>query len=91
MTVSNTVLNSVVTLRTSITSALLMRFATGSAGVDSETYLLPKIVVASMSPRTFAGISLTYLGSTSSVNFAASLPSATAGSIAFTRPMATPL
>ena len=36
-----------------MTSELLIRVEVGSLGLDSETYLFPKIVVAWISPCTF--------------------------------------
>ena len=65
-TVSNNVLNSVVTVVTSITSRG-DRCGDGSFGDEKEMYLLPNTVVALMSASTFFGIRSRYLGSTSSV------------------------
>ena len=50
-----------------MTSDDVMRCGVGSFGDENEMYLLPNTVVALMSASTFAGISLMYLGSTSSV------------------------
>ena len=75
VTVSKSVLNSTVTLRTSMTSELVIRAGLGLAGLERETYLLPKIVVAWISAFTFDGISGMKRGLTSSSSFAASLPS----------------
>ena len=91
MTVSKSVLNSVVTLRASMTSELLIRFGVGLAGLDSETYLLPKMVVAWMSPLTLAGISLMNFGSTSSSSLASWVPFWLVGNTLLTRPISTPL
>ena len=57
VTVSNSELNSTVTLRASITSDEVIRVGLGCAGLVSETYLLPKMVVAWMSACTFDGMS----------------------------------
>ena len=54
--VSNSVLNSVVTVEVRMTSELASRARTGLRGLLSATYLLPKIVVARMSASTLAGI-----------------------------------
>ena len=92
VTVSNRVLNSVVTLRASMTSALVMRVGVGFFGLDSETYLLPKTVVASMSASTLAGISLMYFGSTSRVELGGLLAVAAGWlELVLTRPISTPL
>ena len=56
MTVSNTVLNSVVTEDASITSWLVMRCGLGSFGELNEMYLLPNTVVALTSATTFFGM-----------------------------------
>ena len=64
-TVSNSVLNSVVTVVTSITSEVVIRCGDGSFGDVKEMYLLPNTVVALMSASTFFGISSMYSGSTS--------------------------
>ena len=58
MTVSNTVLNSVVTDDASITSRLVIRCGAGSFGELKEMYLLPNTVVALMSATTLAGMKL---------------------------------
>ena len=47
-----------------------MRCGDGSFGDEKEMYLLPNTVVALILASTLAGISLMYLGSTSSVIFA---------------------
>ena len=91
VTVSNSVLNSVVTLRASMTSELLMRAVVGFFGLNSDTYLLPKIVVAWMSALTFDGMSLMNFGSTSRSSLAAFLPSCSAGRTLLTLPISTPL
>ena len=70
VSVSNKVLNSVVTCVASITSDEVMRCGTGSFGDEKEMYLLPNTVVALILASTLAGISLRYLRSTSSVIFA---------------------
>src|ERR1700694_1275933 len=59
VTVSNNVLNSVLTADTSITSEAGMRFGTGWGGAENDTYLLPNTVVALTSATTLAGINLT--------------------------------
>lgn len=56
VTVSNRVLNSVVTLEAVMTSELVRRADTGFFGVDNATYLLPNTVVALMSACTLAGM-----------------------------------
>ena len=56
VTVSNSVLNSIVTDDTSITSPLEIRCAAGSSGELNDTYLLPNTVVALMSANTLAGM-----------------------------------
>ncbi len=66
-TVSNRVLNSVVTCVASITSELLTRWGDGFLGDENAMYLLPNTVVALMVVSTLWGISLRYLGSTSRV------------------------
>ena len=70
ITVSNNVLNSVVTPDASITSEGVMRCGVGFSGDENEMYLLPNTVVALMSASTLAGIRSRYLRSTSSVIFA---------------------
>lgn len=85
--VSNSVLNSVVTPETSMTSAEVIRSATGSSGEVNDTYLLPKTVVAWMLACTLAGISSMYLGSTSNVSCALVVPSCSSGLTAATRPI----
>ena len=67
ITVSNSVLNSVVTCVTSITSDEVMRCGDGFFGDVKEMYLLPNTVVALILASTFFGISLRYLRSTSRV------------------------
>lgn len=59
VTVSNRVLNSVVTDRASITSRGEIRCRDGFSGALNDTYLLPNSVAASMVATTFAGIRLT--------------------------------
>ena len=61
-TVSNNVLNSVVTDVTSITSEVVMRCGVGSFGDVKEMYLLPNTVVALISASTFCGMQLEVLG-----------------------------
>ena len=56
MTVSNTVLNSVVTDDASITSWLVMRCGLGSFGELNDMYLLPNTVDALTSATTFRGM-----------------------------------
>ena len=56
VSVSNRVLNSVVTVEASMTSALLIRAGLGFFGVDSATYLLPNTVLALMSACTLDGM-----------------------------------
>jgi len=90
-TVSNKVLNSVVTLVTSMTSAEVMRCAAGSGGDENDTYLLPNTVVALMSATTFCGIRWRYFGSTSRVIFAFGSPPTLTSSTLPTRPISTPL
>src|SRR5215212_2668943 len=90
-TVSNNVLNSVVTDVTSITSEVLMRSFAGFFGDENDTYLLPKTVVALMLASTFFGMYLRYLGSTSSVIFALGSPPTLTSLISATRPISTPL
>ncbi len=69
----------------------LTRAAFGSGGEVNETYLLPNTVVALICASTFAGISLMYLGSTSSVNFAFGTPPWLTSWMLATRPISTPL
>src|ERR1700761_1442090 len=73
-TVSNTVLNSVVTDVASITDDGLIRCGAGSFGDVSDTYLLPNTVVAWTLAMTLAGMRSTNSGSTSRANRAAGLP-----------------
>ncbi len=56
MTVSNTLLNSVVTDAASITSWLVIRCGLGSFGELKEMYLLPNTVVALTSATTLRGM-----------------------------------
>ena len=56
VTVSNTVLNSVVTDDASMMSWLVMRCGLGSFGELNEMYLLPNTVVALTSAMTFLGM-----------------------------------
>src|SRR5437899_3036793 len=70
VSVSNNVLNSVVTDLVSITAAGVIRSGAGFLGEVNDTYLLPKTVVAVMLACTLAGISLMYFGSTSNTNSA---------------------
>ena len=56
VTVSNSVLNSVVTDDTSITPSAEIRCAEGFSGELNDTYLLPNTVVALMSADTLAGM-----------------------------------
>ena len=58
VTVSNSVLNSVVTADTSIMSRLEIRSAEGFSGELNEMYLLPNTVVARISAITLAGMNL---------------------------------
>ena len=56
ITVSNKVLNSVLTDDSSITWLLEIRSAVGSSGELNDTYLLPNTVVAWISATTLAGM-----------------------------------
>jgi hypothetical protein len=90
-TVSNKVLNSVVTDVASITSLGEMRCGVGSFGDVKDMYLLPNTVVAVMSALTFFGIRWRYLRSTFSVIFALGWPPTSTWSTAPTLPISTPL
>ena len=74
VSVSNSVLNSVVTWVTSITWELEMRALLGLGGLRNDTYLLPNTVVALISAMALAGIRLTYFGFTSSLSSALVTP-----------------
>ncbi len=89
--VSNNVLNSVVTDRTSITSCGEIRCCSGFSGAMSDTYLLPNRVAASILATTLTGISLMYFGFTFSTSFAAGLLSDWISEMPATRPISTPL
>ena len=91
VSVSNNVLNSVVTCDTSITSLLEMRCLVGSGGLRNDTYLLPNTVLALTSAMALAGISAMYFGSTSSDSLALVVPSRSIGLTPVTRPICTPL
>jgi hypothetical protein len=91
VTVSNGVLNSVVTDETSMTSVLEMGRVAGFSGDVNATYLLPNTVLAWMSATTFAGITWTYFGSTSRTSLAFGVPPTLAAVILATRPISTPL
>ena len=90
-TVSNSVLNSVVTLVTSITSELVMRCSVGFSGDENDTYLLPNTVVALISASTFRGIRSMYFGFTSSLISACGSSPTVTDSIWETLPISTPL
>lgn len=91
MSVSNNVLNSVVTDVASITVDGVIDCAAGCAGELNATYLLPNTVVALMAAATFAGISVRYLGVTSKTTSAAGYPSRLVSEMLATRPICTPL
>ena len=91
VSVSNNVLNSVVTEIASITCFGEIRCGVGFFGSVNETYLLPNTVVPAMLASTLAGISLMYFGFTSMTNLAAGLPSRWISEMVDTRPISTPL
>ena len=91
LSVSNNVLNSVVTDLASITCCGVMRCGVGFFGEVNDTYLLPNTVVALILASTLAGISLMYFGFTSKTNLAAGMPSRWISEMLATRPISTPL
>ncbi len=91
VSVSNNVLNSVVTDVASITVDGVIGSRDGFFGELNATYLLPNTVVALTAAATLAGISLTYFGVISSVTLAAGLPSRVVSEMLDTRPIWTSL
>ena len=91
VSVSNKVLNSVVTDVPSITVDGVMDSEAGLLGEVKATYLLPNTVVALTAAVTLAGISLRYFGVTSSTSLAAGRPSRVISEMVDTRPISTPL
>ena len=90
-TVSNRVLNSVLTWEASMVSELVIRFCDGFGGDENDTYLLPNTVVAAISASTFCGIRSRYLGLTSRRILAWGSPPTLTCSTSPTRPICTPL